>query len=106
MAGVNDIPGLSISIEAGPPTVVRVRGDIDISTSERFSAMLAEAVGDDSSGPVTFDLAGVSFIDSSGLAALISVVRGGHPVVVRNASPAVHRIVGATGLGEILRLEP
>jgi anti-sigma B factor antagonist len=105
MAGVNDIPGLSITIEAGPPTVVHVQGEIDISTSERFGASLAEGLDAAPSDAVIFDLAGVTFIDSSGLAALISIVRGGHPVLVRNASPAVHRIVGATGLEDILQFE-
>jgi anti-anti-sigma factor len=105
MAGVNDIPGLSISIEAGPPMIVRVEGEIDISTSERVGASLAENLDPAASDAVIFDLGGVTFIDSSGLAALIGIVRGGHPVVVRNASPAVHRIIEATGLDEVLRFE-
>lgn len=106
MAGVNDIPGLGISIEVGPPIVVRVEGDIDISTSAAFAASMSEHLDRAPGETVIFDLGGVTFIDSSGLAALINVVRSGHDVVVRNASPAIHRIVGATGLDEVLRLEP
>ncbi len=74
--------------------VLSVEGEVDLSTSPRFGAVL-ERLAAAAAGPLVVDLTRCSFIDSSGLAALLH--------------GAGHRddfsIVGGTGApGEVLRI--
>ena len=75
---------LTESLE-GEVRVVAVRGDVDLSTSERFGAVLQRVAGE-VGGPIVVDLTGSAFIDSSGLAAILHAasrrgdfsIAGGH----------------------------
>ncbi len=61
-------------------------------------------------GPVEIDLAGVTFIDSSGLTALVGMVRrtAEHGTELRftNPRPSVARVLSITGVDRVLGLEP
>ena len=81
------------SAEDGELAVVRVTGEIDIANAEQLSTALrspqcADAVG------VALDLSRVSFMDSSGLAALLTATREleGRLVVVIDENSAVARL--------------
>lgn len=87
------------------PAVIRVRGDIDIATSERFASAIEEVRGAEGTDLVV-DLAEVDFIDSSGLAVLVNTANAGHRIVVRNASTVLRRVIDATGLAAVLQVEP
>ncbi len=50
--------------------VVAARGEVDLSTSERFGRLL-QRVAAEPGGPIVVDLTACSFIDSSGLAAIL-----------------------------------
>jgi anti-sigma B factor antagonist len=52
-------------------TVVEVSGDVDLGTAPDFEDELSRAVEDGLGGGLVVDLSGVSFIDSTGLNALV-----------------------------------
>ena len=63
-----------VQVAAGEHDVrVTVHGTLDLSTAADFHQMVAALEG--TIGPVTLDLAGVSFIDSSGVSALVAMQR-------------------------------
>lgn len=49
--------------------VVRVAGEVDLSWSQKLRKAILDALG--GGGPVAVDLSAVSYIDSSGIAALV-----------------------------------
>lgn len=80
--------------------IVRVSGELDLGTQERFAASLTEeATGGE---PVVVDLAGCDFIDSSGVRALIVGLRAceeaGCSLSVAAPGDQVRRILDMTGL--------
>jgi anti-sigma B factor antagonist len=50
--------------------VITATGDVDLSTSERFGAVLQRVAGEPG-GPIVIDLSPCAFIDSSGLAVIL-----------------------------------
>ena len=83
-------------------TVVTVSGEVDSSNCASLQALLASVGGPGSGRQVHVDLAGVSFMDSSGLRALIVGQRlirdaGGSFRVVA-ASDSLRRLLDITGL--------
>ncbi len=91
----------------GPATVVTVTGEIDLATASQLSTKLD---GVDLSRPVVVDLSGVTFIDSSGLNALVQLRQKMQAtptpsrlgVVV--SRPSTRRIFEVTGLSEVFAL--
>lgn len=62
----------SISSEpAGTMLIVAVSGDVDIASSAEFEEALARTLDDGATTGVIIDLNAVSFIDSTGLSALV-----------------------------------
>lgn len=69
-------PADGIAVEEGPErTLVRMWGEIDGSLRGQASAAMAESLG--RALPVTVDVSGVTFIDSTGLAFLLQLHRAG-----------------------------
>jgi anti-anti-sigma factor len=54
---------------------------------------------------VVFDLEGLTFMDSSGIALMLQMSRQVGAVEVLHATPIVRRVIEATGLSEILGLQ-
>ncbi len=85
-----------------------VSGEIDALTSGPLADAL-EDLPDVADGPIELDLAGVTFIDSSGLRVLLRVADRvaavGGTVVVRNPSKAVSRLVAITKLESTFGLD-
>ncbi len=98
---------LSLRIEAGNygPTVV-VAGEIDIATSPRLRACLEELADE---GVVAVDLAGVAFVESSGIAVLVAEhkrrVADGAQLVITGSSPLTRRVFELTGVDRLLDLD-
>ena len=86
--------------------VVRVAGDLDISTSGALSDALDRLVSESDGDVLTFDLGDVGFMDSSGLAVLMRAAATGRRVVVRGASLGVRLALEATGLVGVVEVEP
>jgi anti-anti-sigma factor len=74
----------------------RVSGELDLLTVPQLRGALA-ALGDHGRD-VVLDLAGVSFVDSSGLGLLLAAAgtaeEGGASLILRAPSPAVRRLIG------------
>jgi anti-sigma B factor antagonist len=85
---------------------VRVEGEVDLRTRSALAAGL-EWFPDDG-GPLILDMAGVGFIDSSGLSVLLaaSAARPGPEprVQIINPSPCVSRLLELTTLSEVFGL--
>ena len=96
--------GVQVDLDEDPP-VLRVTGDIDIGSAPALTEAVAEVDQRSPEGPVVFDLAQVPFIDSSGLTVLVNTMNAGHPVIIRNASDIVRRVIQATGLGDLMDIE-
>lgn len=95
---------LSLMLDDEPP-VLRVGGEIDAETSPEFRRALDGLRAASGTGPAVVDLGEVTFMDSSGLSALVNVAADGHAVVLRRPSTMVQRIVEMTGLGGVLQIE-
>ena len=85
-----------------------VTGEIDAWTCRTLVEAFAE-VPDPGDSPIQLDLAGVSFIDSSGLHVLLElserVTATGGSVVIRNPARAVRRLLAITRLESMFGLE-
>mgnify|MGYP003117098862 CR=1 FL=1 len=83
--------------------VIQVTGEIDAATAGQLSDAIGEREGD-----VVIDVAGVSFIDSSGIRALIAsqqaVEARPATLTIRNPSPAVLRLFQLSSLEEFFNL--
>jgi anti-anti-sigma factor len=92
---------MRVTFDHGDSEVVAsVHGEIDADNCREFGALLLE----DTAGPssLVVDLAGLEFIDSSGISELLRVteeVKGrGQALRLREPTPAVHRVLEITGL--------
>ena len=97
---------LGAQLEIYPtPTGWKLSGEIDAHTAP----LLASALVDLPAGDVTVDVAGVSFMDSSGLRVLIDAATrardGGGDLIIANPTPGISRLVEISGLSGQLRLE-
>ena len=54
---------------------------------------------------LVFDLAGLRFMDSAGIAVLVQVAAEVNDVRVRDPSPIISRLIAVTGLSGVLRIE-
>jgi anti-anti-sigma factor len=81
-----------------------VHGELDIATAPELNRLLTRLRARGHS--VTLDLAEVTFIDSTGLSALMDAhfesERNGWEFAVRSPSAAVRRVVDLAGMGEVL----
>jgi anti-sigma B factor antagonist len=82
--------------------VATVTGEVDAATADTFEQDLMPALAGSSS--VVLDLSGVSFMDSSGLRALMKIhadvaSRGGG-IELSDTSSAVDRLLSVTGLDQ------
>lgn len=87
-------------------TVVRVRGEFDLAGVDTFRRAVAEA-GGKGSDVVEIDLRDVSFIDSSGVGAIVVAARdaaaGGRHIRIGARSSVVERVLEVSGVEEALR---
>ena len=91
------------SVHAGEPRDVSVRGEIDLATAPELEARVLGAF---EGGPssIVLDLAALTFIDSSGLRALVSLSKEarerGSSFALRNVPRHAQRVLDLTGLSE------
>ena len=90
---------------AGPARVVNVRGDVDLSTAERFGALLQRLVREPG-GAIVVDLTECLFIDSSGLAAILHAAgrRDGFSIVGGTGPPS--DVLRMTGIDQTVPVYP
>jgi anti-anti-sigma factor len=109
MASSEQVPpgGFSFRTDSdGDALIVRASGELDVAGAPAFDQELRRALASHASA-VRVDLSELSFIDSSGLRALIAAVRlssqNGRKLTVQgDLSPAVERAFAVTGLRDRL----
>jgi anti-anti-sigma factor len=105
MAGLESAP-LEVTVDtAGDGPVIKVVGELDASNVATLSTVVDYHV-EKHPRVLSFDLAGLSFIDTSGIASLISARNAVGAVRILHPSPAVRSIIELTGLADILVMEP
>jgi anti-anti-sigma factor len=94
---------LAYQVTGDGNATVQVRGELDIATADQAYAYLRDVV-DQQSGPVTMNLAGLTFCDAAGLGVLARVARHarrtGRSLSLTAARPALLRIMRITGMDE------
>ncbi len=96
--------GVETRADAPGGPVIAVSGDLDISSVEQLRSAVSE-VADAHPEELTFDMSGLRFMDSAGIAVLL--VAAGKVPSVRLYKPttAVRRVIELTGLTEVLKVE-
>lgn len=93
--------------DADGTVVVHAEGDVDIATSVTLRAALIDAVAQSPS--LVLDLGDVEFIDSTGLSALVlghqRAQQAGGTLILRRCTSSVERLLGVTGLDQVLTIE-
>ncbi|MEU5552559.1 STAS domain-containing protein [Micromonospora sp. NPDC047793] len=86
-------------------TVVEVQGDLDMATSPRLRGTLQKLV-DAGDRQVVVDLAGVAFMDSSALGALVVMFKSsreaGGRLSLAGVRPAVRRVLNITSVDRVI----
>jgi anti-anti-sigma factor len=94
---------LAYQVAADGRATVRVCGELDIATADQAYAYLRDVV-DSQSGPVTMNLAELTFCDAAGLGVLARVAgharRSGRSIKLAAARPSMVRIMRITGMDE------
>ncbi len=103
-------PGsLTISTETGDGTVsVALQGELDLASAPQLEQQL-RAIESRRPQRLIVDLAGLAFIDSTGLRLLLQADercgRSGCELVLRPGDPSVQRVFDVTGALDVLRFE-
>ena len=105
---ISDSDTPSWSLTAGnAPGEVTLAGEIDFSVTPVVRERLLDVVGTDAP-EIVLDMAGLSYIDSSGLALLIELrkilAESGRSVRIRTISPQVRKLFNLTQLGDLFGL--
>ncbi|WBB70569.1 STAS domain-containing protein [Micromonospora sp. WMMD812] len=95
--------------DTGPGQLtVQPVGEVDMATADALDAALADALSRSGTSEVVVDLAGVGFLDSSGIRVLVSAAatarRGGITFRVADPRPMVARVLRITSVGALLGL--
>ena len=107
MADVDDESHATVerTSDGAAPLVISIGGEVDMSNVQSVESAL-RGVLVDPPDLVVFDLSDLTFIDSSGIAVLLRVAEKLTRLELRNPSSTVQRIIQATGLSDVLRVEP
>jgi anti-sigma B factor antagonist len=92
------------SLPGGTSPTIAVTGELDISNADALAARVEGALRD-GARRVVFDLDGLEFVDSSGLAVLLRTANEVE-VVLRHVPDLVQSVIDTMGLTSVLRVEP
>ncbi len=92
----------------GPSLKVRVVGELDEATADQFRTSVDAALDNGQARDLYLELSRVTFIDSSGLGAIIGrykrVQRMGGRTILVNPAPGPHRVLEMAGLLKLMPL--
>ena len=88
----------------GAPVVI-VSGELDISNAAELEATV-ESLTTARPERLIFDLSGLRFMDSAGIAVLVGATAKVDSVHLRDPNPIVRRVIELTGLERVLPIEP
>lgn len=90
--------------------VVRLTGEIDVSTVARARSALGAAITDHPGQTLTVDLGEVEFLDSTGIGALISALKRARSadgdLRLVGVRPHILKVFQLTGLTRVFEIEP
>ncbi|MBW3643367.1 MAG: STAS domain-containing protein [Actinobacteria bacterium] len=109
MNGSEAVPAFGVHTRVdGARIVMALQGEIDAYTAPRLEEAVA-ALGDVAGRHLVVDLAGVGFIDSTGLSALVTSLRGvrdaGGVVSLRELSRQLAKLFEITGITRLFPLD-
>ena len=84
---------------------IKLTGEVDLATARQLTDALANI---STEAEVHFELSELTFMDSSGLRAIVAFARslnGGGPLVMLNPSDAINRLFVITGLDQHPKVE-
>ena len=90
--------------DASGAPLIWVSGEIDLATSDRLAAAIS-AAATAGTRRLVLDLSGATFIDSTGVHALLGATELAPSVTVRAPSEAVRRVLEITGADQLLSIE-
>lgn len=100
---------LEILALPGPQTTLALSGELDPATAPELEARIAELATDPAVTSVVIDLAGVTFLDSSGLRVLVagreSLRIRSAGLILRDPSRNIRRVLEVSGLTELITVE-
>lgn len=105
-----DEPGrrsiLEIGEGSGPEATLVLSGELDPATAPELDTRIRDLVADDSVTGVVLDLAGVSFLDSSGVRVLVAGAEAlrarSATFTLRRPSDNIRRVLEVTGLTQLI----
>jgi anti-anti-sigma factor len=95
---------IDTGVDQAGTRIVIVSGELDISNAASLEATVA-AITAERPERLIFDLSGLRFMDSAGIAVLIGAAAKVKAVQLRDPSPIVRRVVQLTGLSSVLHIE-
>src|ERR1700689_5939704 len=101
-----DPPMLRIDMLLDPAgaQVVVLSGELDSSNAASLKERVA-SIPSQPAAPLIFDLTGLRFMDSAGIAVLIGATTKASSVSLRNPSPIIRRVLETTGLSNVFSIE-
>jgi anti-sigma B factor antagonist len=102
-------PDFEVTAEiADGAATVTVRGEVDVYTAPQLRQRLYAVVADGVSN-VVLDVAGMTFIDSTGLGVIVGTLKrlreGGGELVLRSPSRSTRKVLDITGLTRIITID-
>ena len=85
--------------------VLSIAGELDMISAEQVRFVIEDALAGETDR-VVVETGELEFMDSSGIALLLSVARKVREVELREPSPIVRRLIQLTGLDQILHVVP
>lgn len=83
----------------GPGSIIlSLRGDFDTATLSSVRESIEQILVDTAPATIAFDLSELTFMDSSGIALLLTIARQVDSVQLRNPSLIVRRVIELSGL--------
>jgi anti-anti-sigma factor len=84
--------------------VIVLAGELDSSNAATLQKRVA-SIPPQPAQRLIFDLTGLRFMDSAGIAVLIAATAKASSVSLRNPSPIIRRVLEATGLSSVFPIE-
>jgi anti-sigma B factor antagonist len=105
--GGEDVAKVVVDTRIDPTGVplVKLSGELDSSNAASLEATIAPITAEHPERLI-FDLSGLRFMDSAGIAVLIEAAANVDAVHLRDPSPVVRRVIELTGLSGVLPIEP
>jgi anti-anti-sigma factor len=102
----DEVSELTVDVDG---TTIRAVGEVDYTSSGQLHAAVDEVLSSAPGALVDFDLAGVEFMDSSGLGSLVGLLKllpAGGVVRLAEVSTSVQRVLRLTRLDTVLQAFP